>query len=120
MPTNKFLVSRIITATAVLVDESDPVNCTEINNVVLLRAAFLMQRLWQVQFPKLTKRYQITDFWRRVVKQAKNSEDIADLEIICDETINPPGCPYGEIVQINLKINPGHLLRVIRITAKKG
>jgi hypothetical protein len=120
LPTAKFCISRILTATAVLVDETDPVNHTEINNAVLMRAAYLIQKIWQAQFPKMTKRYQVNDFWRRVRSQGSRSDDIFELIIVWDETINPPGCAYGEnvLIQITKSLN-SNLHHRIKITAKK-
>lgn len=118
--TDKFKASRILAATATLLvgEHAEPGG---INSVILGRAAYLIQNIWQAQFPKMKRKCDINDFWRRVQKTAALTDDIFELIIVWDETINPPGCLYGENVQIQIttewSINAHHLMK---ITAKKG
>lgn len=112
-------VSRILTAAAVLVDNTTTGDDGAINSAILGRAAYLIQGMWQTTFPTLTRRCDITDFWRRVKAQVLRGEDMVDFLTVTDETVNPPGYAYGQNVRLEFKTERGPTYHAITITAKK-
>lgn len=99
--TDKFKISRIISACAVLVENNQDIH-GDINRMVLGRGAYLIQNIWQATFPKLTRKCDINDFWRRVRKTVSLGDDVFELIVVWDQTVNPPGCEYGENVRIQI------------------
>lgn len=117
--TDKFRIARIISATAVLLDNWTPADDASVNKIVLGRAAYLIQGLWQARFPKLKGRREINEFWRRIQVQAVRNPDIVTFFVVCNETVNPAGYAYGTNVRLELKTARGPAYHAMSITAKK-
>jgi len=107
--TNKFRISRYITAAAVLLTD----DMEEINEAVLSRTAYLIEQIWRFQFIEFTHKYQVTDFWKRVAVQAGKSPDIGALKI--SWTGDNSSCK----VQILVKTETGKVFHQIDIEARR-
>ena len=115
--TDKFLVSRVLTAAFVLL-VNDYENHKDVNEMVLGRAGYLLTKLWGNRFKKLrTHRYGINEFWRRVKVQVERSPDLHCIEIIHDQTVNPPGKEYGQNVRFRIQTAPGAVWHILEIDA---
>ena len=116
--TNKFRIARIITASAVLLDTNTPGDDAAINQVVLGRAAFLIQEIWQQTYSKMKHKWQVNDFWRRVHTQVMRSDDVVGFVTDYGFAQNAV-TPYGTNVRLELKTDRGTSHHSITITAKK-